>query len=423
MKKVLIISKDFPPKGGSAVIRLMRFVKYMPRFGWIPIILAGNPSRFTKTKYDTSLLEKIPSEATVFRTHLFNLGGVARLFTKYFPPDSQVDWLPTIIIRGIQLTRKYGPNLIFSYGPPFSNLLGSTILSKITRVPLIIDFHDPWINDPDRKYPFKSYDNISRKMEEYVMKNISAAISVTIEEMKYFKEKYRLEDIRVVENGFDPEDFQVHSTFSPAIKYGVNSTGKPENQIKEGKIIFSHIGTFRGPSEETPFFEALAKVFLETPEYKNKCLFRFIGNTGKNTQIKCKNLNLEGTIEFISYLSHKEAIYLIMNSDYLMLFSDDFNRLKGKSFEYFASQKPILAFISERNEELKSILRTYSKAIIIDFHNREEIKKTLRNILDGELNFQAINNNSFPLYKYNAIYQTWRLTQIFDKAYLLNLQL
>ncbi|HMT12896.1 MAG TPA: glycosyl transferase, partial [Ignavibacteria bacterium] len=39
MKKVLIISYYFPPSGGPGVQRVLKFVKYLPEFGWQPIVL------------------------------------------------------------------------------------------------------------------------------------------------------------------------------------------------------------------------------------------------------------------------------------------------------------------------------------------------------------------------------------------------
>ena len=39
MKKVLIITYYWPPAGGAGVQRVLKFAKYLPQFGWQPIIL------------------------------------------------------------------------------------------------------------------------------------------------------------------------------------------------------------------------------------------------------------------------------------------------------------------------------------------------------------------------------------------------
>ena len=42
MKKVLIIAYYWPPAGGAGVQRVLKFAKYLPKFGWEPVILTVN---------------------------------------------------------------------------------------------------------------------------------------------------------------------------------------------------------------------------------------------------------------------------------------------------------------------------------------------------------------------------------------------
>ena len=39
MKKVFMIAHQFPPIGGSGVQRTVKFIKYLPGFGWEGIVL------------------------------------------------------------------------------------------------------------------------------------------------------------------------------------------------------------------------------------------------------------------------------------------------------------------------------------------------------------------------------------------------
>ncbi|NJN41376.1 MAG: glycosyltransferase family 4 protein [Flammeovirgaceae bacterium] len=64
-KKILIITYYWPPFGGSGVQRWLKFVKYLPEFGWRPIVFTPeNPVFSTK---DESLLDDIPSEVDVIK--------------------------------------------------------------------------------------------------------------------------------------------------------------------------------------------------------------------------------------------------------------------------------------------------------------------------------------------------------------------
>ncbi|HEX8041947.1 MAG TPA: glycosyl transferase, partial [Chryseosolibacter sp.] len=65
MKKVLIITYYWPPSGGSGVQRWLKFVKYLPAYGWEPhVFTPENPSFAVR---DLSLEKDVPPEAEVIR--------------------------------------------------------------------------------------------------------------------------------------------------------------------------------------------------------------------------------------------------------------------------------------------------------------------------------------------------------------------
>src|SRR4051812_43598795 len=54
---VLVIAYYFPPMGLSGVQRTLKFVKYLPEFGWRPIILTAGETPYYA--HDESLLEEL----------------------------------------------------------------------------------------------------------------------------------------------------------------------------------------------------------------------------------------------------------------------------------------------------------------------------------------------------------------------------
>src|ERR1019366_1061289 len=54
---VLVIAYYFPPMGLSGVQRTMKFVKYLPEFGWRPIVLTAGEMPYYA--HDDSLLEEL----------------------------------------------------------------------------------------------------------------------------------------------------------------------------------------------------------------------------------------------------------------------------------------------------------------------------------------------------------------------------
>nr|HDO80708.1 hypothetical protein [Candidatus Bathyarchaeota archaeon] len=68
MRKVLIVSYEFPPLGGIGVQRVLKFVKYLPQYGWQPVVLTPKSPQYWVNLIDESLLSEIPKEAKVYRT-------------------------------------------------------------------------------------------------------------------------------------------------------------------------------------------------------------------------------------------------------------------------------------------------------------------------------------------------------------------
>ena len=78
MKPVLIITYYWPPSGGSGVQRWLKFTKYLPEFGYEPIILTVDPDQASYPVIDQSLSHEIPPETKVFKTRTFEVFNLYR---------------------------------------------------------------------------------------------------------------------------------------------------------------------------------------------------------------------------------------------------------------------------------------------------------------------------------------------------------
>ena len=65
-KKVLIITYYWPPSGGAGVQRWLKFVKYLPEFGWEPVIYT--PENPEYPVLDQTLEKDIPAGIRVLKT-------------------------------------------------------------------------------------------------------------------------------------------------------------------------------------------------------------------------------------------------------------------------------------------------------------------------------------------------------------------
>ena len=79
MKNVLIITYYWPPAGGPGVQRILKFVKYLPQFGWQPIILTVNDGDYPA--HDESLLKEISKNCKVYKSKTLEPFGLYKKFT------------------------------------------------------------------------------------------------------------------------------------------------------------------------------------------------------------------------------------------------------------------------------------------------------------------------------------------------------
>ena len=84
MNKVLIITYYWPPSGGAGVQRWLKFSKYLPEFGWEPVILTVDPEYAAYPVTDDSLAANMPLSVKVIKhLLLIILGFIIRINPKY----------------------------------------------------------------------------------------------------------------------------------------------------------------------------------------------------------------------------------------------------------------------------------------------------------------------------------------------------
>ncbi len=179
--KVLIVSFHFAPANTIGAVRISKFAKYLPEFGWEPVVLTADT---VKTQPQTLPLEI--DEAKVIRTSCLNLmsplkiepgnygtsvkpvsiswrskvvrGGMRLLRAIHNLPPVRIvtqpilsvlsspwlGWYRQPVSTGLELMTKDRFELIFSsFYPPTSHLVASR-LHQQTGIPWVAEFRDPW---------------------------------------------------------------------------------------------------------------------------------------------------------------------------------------------------------------------------------------------------------------------------------------
>ena len=173
MKKVLIITRDYPGRGGGIAVPLL---KNLPTHGCKPYILTnkvGAASSVTRDEefgeasievHRTTCLNRSPFAVL---SKYFHMSKTAELLESiFFIPDLYVTCLPSALVAGMNLIRRERIDTVLTISPPESTHLIGLLLSKLAKVRWLADFEDLWTT---RKIiyqpPTVLHDQLIKKME------------------------------------------------------------------------------------------------------------------------------------------------------------------------------------------------------------------------------------------------------------------
>jgi len=136
MEKVLIVANEFPPMGGAGVQRTTKFVKYLPKFGYEPIVIT---KEHVSDLTDSTLLEDLPKELKIYRLKPYdtvNRKGFLRLpfkfiGTRLLSPDSEYFWYYFNKDKVAEIIKKENINIIYTTSFPYSSHLVGLYIKRL----------------------------------------------------------------------------------------------------------------------------------------------------------------------------------------------------------------------------------------------------------------------------------------------------
>jgi glycosyltransferase involved in cell wall biosynthesis len=143
------------------------------------------------------------------------------------------------------------------------------------------------------------------------------------------------EDIIVIPQGFDPQDF--------------NKSQDVTN--KTGKMRITYSGSFLNYYTPKHFLDGLKQALSKKSELKDKVEACFIGTFPEKYKDYIKQLGIESMVNTVGYIEHSVCVKYLMESNvlWMMINKTDGSDLHstGKLYEYFGARKPILACVPE----------------------------------------------------------------------------
>jgi hypothetical protein len=256
-------------------------------------------------------------------------------------PDSHSGWILDATRLGRRIARTRAADCIYATGGPWSGILAATLVHKLTKLPLILDFRDPWASNPNLGEGASSIRRKHARCESYCIRSASRIITNTEELRQDFVARYPdLDPSRFVciTNGF--EEF---AALEPP---------------PEGRFTLVHAGALYLSRNPQHFLQALADAVHDNHIPRDRLLVQFVGGIPEeDPRIAALLSQLSGAVEIMPRLPHSDALELQKKASALLLFQAGFSlQVPRKLFEYFALRRPIMA-VTEADSATARILK------------------------------------------------------------------
>ncbi len=406
-KKVLIITYYWPPAGGIAVVRWVKFVKYLRENGWEPVIFTVSNGSYPLT--DASFEKDVPKNIKVIKRPIWEPHQLHRILagnksssgpadikpkhrasfveklsnwirSNFFIPDARAFWIkPSIKFLTEYLTTN-PVDAIVSTGPPHSAHVIALGLKKKLNLPWLADFRDPWTTmDYYKELLLTNLANKKHHRLEIEVLKTADKVTVVGNGMKNEFEKKSSRKVAVVTNGFDEDDFLQNET------------------LLDEHFSIVHIGTFFSRINPDRLWLALAELKDEKHPIISKLNIKLMGRIDPLIIKSIQESGLEKFLTVSQVQPHQEAIKQMRSAQVLLLciFEQTKFVLTGKLFEYLASKRPILC-IGPVDGDAATVVKETGAGLSFSFANKTGIKQHLIDLYqkfeNGEL-IRAQNNS------------------------------
>lgn len=380
-RRVLIVSYHFPPvQGSSGVHRILACAKYLPEFGWEPVILTVNPRAYPRVESANAVL--VPDRLKVVRCFAldskrhFAVGGRYPAFLAL--PDRWQSWIPAAVVRGLRLIREMRPALVMSSFPIASANVIAHALQKRTGTPWIADLRDPIVleNHP----PPGLVRRISAAIERKTFERAARIVVTTPGALELYKRRYEGgggEKVRLVENGVDPDMF--HRAREP---------GRTEPRSSSLKMLHSGL-VYPEARDPRPLFRALASMAAsgELMQGELEIVFRASGQA-EFINSEAQRFGVARFVSTRSVVDYESAIREMQDSDSLLLIqsSDCNDQIPAKVYEYLYCRKPILALTPPEGDTGRLLSRR-PNVDLVSLDDEDGISSVLRRHIQKLRNF------------------------------------
>jgi len=450
MKKVLFLAYYFPPMGGGGVQRIAKFCKYLPQYGYHPAVITAN-SEYYDHSDDLSLNQEVKDvprhEIKPLTTNPY-LKKIIYSDLGRFLNWHQNQWIGAAKKAGEAAIQDEKPDLICVSVSPYPMANVAEYLSKKFHIPWVLDMRDPWALDPINCYATKWHYYRDKYAMKRACQSANAVIMNTPDSLCAAKAAFPdIEPVKFISitNGWDAEDFKrfsyptiFHNSTDPMklVHTGVFHTRSAQSFVQSGDVNIKSIwkklknAVKYSPGDcnmltRTPYylFEAISILLKQHKISKHDLRIIFAGECTPNDLALAEAHGIGEMVNFQGYVDHNRSIQMLNDADVLFLPLHEPQGMlplivPGKTYEYLAAQRPILAPIPEGDAR-----RFVQQARLGFVCDPTDVDSIASNLLDLVKKYRSpdglrINPDVQFIEQYERKKLTEQLACVFDKVIL-----
>lgn len=367
-RRVAIVSPYFPPSTLAGVHRARHLARHLPTYGWEPTIVCVDERHHEET-LDPALARLVPKTADVRK--------VGAIPSRWARPLGIGDlslrgYVPIRRALGDLAARHAVDAVLVTMGPYYTALAGASIKRRY-RLPLVLDYQDPWVSRWGATRPALSKVGASHRLAEWLepraVRWADHVTSVSEGTNREIRERYpALSEDRfsVMPIGGDPLDFDAAEAVA---------NGWFERRLDPSLRYVSYVGTLLPRAGETlrAFLRAYARWRRADPEKATALRLLFVGTSNQPDGHEAYGVlpvaREEGVedavLEFPGRVPYLDALGILRRSTALLaLGSDEPHYTASKIYPLLLSRRPVLAVFHEESSVCDVVEKAGGAALV-----------------------------------------------------------
>jgi hypothetical protein len=406
----LMIAFHFPPAAmGSGHLRTLGFARYLPAFGWDPIVLSASTRAYPRAA--PLAPNAIPEGCVVRRAFALDARrhfGIAGRYPAFLArPDRWISWYPAAVWQGLRIIREHGVRAIWSTYPIMTAHCIARQLSRVAKLPWIADFRDPVAGSVRAENRLAAASQ--QVWERRVLNDAARTVFTTPGALRDYAERYpgiyRQERLSFIANGYDESAFMDLPPASP--------------MSTDGPLVMLHSGLLypegRNP---VPFLTALSclRASGAVDAGTLKVVFRASGSEAVYAR-EIQRLGLQEMVVLAPHVSSRKALEEQARADALLLFQGSrYDRqIPAKVYEYLRTGRPIFALVGDQGDTA-ALLREVSGAEMVPIDEVSTIERRLAEFITILRKGQAPQADAAKIRKYSRRHGAELLAGVLDEV-------